>query len=97
MADWQRTIDVTDIWNDSDVHLIATKAAERLEALAPFPSHPEVDERKAELVEELRNFAGDTDATVEDFDLLWRDVYDWADTRLDGRHNGKKVCWIATF
>ena len=95
MADWQRRLDMKDVWESGDIPLIARTAADRLEALAPFGSY--LDDEKLDLVDELRGLADDSEATIGDFNNVWDRVYDWADTPLDSRFNGKKVCWIATF
>ena len=44
------------------------------------------------LFEEVADF--DT-CDVEDFDNALENLYDWADTPLDDRFGGKKMCWIA--
>ena len=95
MANWQRTLDVRDVWDSEDVSLIARTAADRLEALKPFTEY-NVEDTRLNLVEELRALAEDPDATTQDFDYVWDAVYDWGDTNLDDNLHGKKVCWIKT-
>lgn len=97
MANWQRTLDIKDVWDSEDIPLIARTAADRLEALKPLLGHPYLEEKRLELVEELRDLADGSDANAFDFDYVWAGVYDWADTSLDGKWNGKKVCWVKTF
>jgi hypothetical protein len=97
MANWQRTLDVSDVWDDGDIPTIAKLAADRLEKIDPFPEGSDEEETRLDLIEELREVADDPEASPRDFDYVWEHVYDWADTSLDGNWNGKKVCWIKTF
>lgn len=34
---------------------------------------------------------------VEDFDYALEALYEWADTSLDNKWGGKKMCWVNTF
>lgn len=98
MAQWQRTLNVTDVWESEDIPLIARTAADRLEKLLPFTEEFYfIENKRLELVDELRALAEDPEADARDFDYIWQEVYDWADTPLDEKWNGKKVCWIKTF
>lgn len=96
MANWQRTLDVKDVWESDDISLIAKTAADKLRQLAPF-SEKSVEEERLFLADKLELLSKDTDITPYDFDLIWREVYDWGDTSMDSNWNGKKVCWIKTF
>jgi hypothetical protein len=97
MAQWQRKIDLTEVWATEDVNLIASTVAERLRALEPF-NDSELDSTAAELADEFTFLAADPHATADDLDDLMDELYDWGDITLDNQvFNGKKVCWIATF
>jgi hypothetical protein len=104
MAQWMRKLDVKDVWKKAEARQItpqelAKVVADRLENLAPFfinGKWSDIELEKQDLVEAFRNFASEEDFTFNDFDHLWREVYDWADQSLDGNWNGKKVCWVAT-
>lgn len=102
MTDWQRTLDVSEAWqqakNDEiDVQKLAARVADKLEALMPL-SDEEIEEDRLSLVSEFRELSESTDfITIEDFDSLWDSLYDWADMSLDSHWNGKKVCWVKTF
>jgi hypothetical protein len=98
MAQWQRTLDVKDVWESEDIHLIAQTAADRLQALTPLTDEFYwLEDKRLELIDELRALAEDENADTRDFDYVWNDLYDWADTPLDENWNGKKVCWVKTF
>jgi hypothetical protein len=98
MANWQRTLDMRDVWEIGDVCLVAQTAADRLRALKPFEIE-DIDWEKENLIDELEDLAKDDPSpTTDEFDYIWDKVYDWADTLLEGEaRNGKKVCWIRTF
>ena len=91
MAQWQRKIDLKDVWDSKDVPLIAKTLSTRLRALEPLG-----DDRLDWTREELADQFEDIEA-VDEFDAVMSELYDWADTKLDHNWNGKKVCWIATF
>ena len=84
------------MWESEDIHLIAQTASERLAMILPLLDE-HIEERRLELVDELQDLANDPDADARDFDYVWNDLYDWADTPLDANWNGKKVCWIKMF
>ena len=94
MADWQRHVQMGDVWDTEDIPLLAKTAADRLEALEPFTLNPGIEKIKKSLVERLRKLAKNPKATAYLFDHLWSDVYDWGDISLDGKWNGRKVCFI---
>ena len=103
MADWQRSLDLSDIWNkfkgderNQPVEKLAGIIADRLEKLEPF-GIDHVDGERDQLVEELRGFSQGQDDDRNEFDWIMGALYDWADRSLDGRFGGKKVCWINTF
>ena len=97
MADWQRKINIKDVWGSEDIHLIARTAADRLEALRPF-NDKYFDDERDELVYDLRGIANDPAATKDDFNEVWAHVYDWGDTLFDSSAwPHKKLCWIGTF
>jgi hypothetical protein len=98
MAQWQRTLNIKDVWESEDIQLIAQTAADRLQALTPLTDEFYwLEDKRLELVDELRGLANDSTADAEDFDEIWVEVYAWADTPLDTKWNGKKVCWVKTF
>lgn len=97
MADWQRKLDLKDVWDTNDVHLIAKTASDRLKELAPL-NDDALDEEREVIAYDFETVAADQDACVDDFDEVMARLYDWGDTHLDGTIlGGKKVCWIATF
>ena len=96
MADWQRKLDLKDVWDSGDVQLIAKTTSERLRALAPLDDR-NLDQSRVELADQFDSIAQDSTAGTSEFDTVMEELYDWGDTKLDSHWNGKKVCWIATF
>lgn len=109
MADWQRRLDLRDVWGTEDVQLIAKAISDRLHALDAF-GVSSLDDDRDELALWFDDLASDPEAGAEEFDDLMDDLYDWAEepdslshgscttTSLDeDAWNGRKVCWIATF
>lgn len=97
MAEWQRWIDVKDVWNTHDIPFIAKTLSERLKVLEPF-GDARIDDWRDELADRFADLAAEANPTADDFDSVMSDLYDWADTPLDNKVlGGRKVCWIATF
>lgn len=100
MANWQRHIYLNPEWEQAQegeisTRELATVVSKRLKALTPFKDEY-VEQSRLDLVDEFEAAAEDADLTVDDFDYLMNELYDWGDIRLDGNWNGKKVCWIDT-
>lgn len=101
MANWQRTLNVVVEWKQAQAREItpqqlAKAIADRLEKLKSF-NIEHIDTTRDDLVGAFESLADDESATFDDFDLVWRELYDWGDTKLDSAFGGKKVCWIKTF
>lgn len=108
MANWQRRLDVKDVWKQAKANLItpaklAAVIADRLEALKPFGEGyfnqygHDLDEDKEQIVTDFRGIAEDEDATFDGFDVVWNELYNWGDIELDKNWPRAKVCWIGTF
>jgi hypothetical protein len=96
MANWTRTLDLTDFWENPESPQYAAKLiCERLRVLPPH-GRDDIDGKREDLTFEFECLAGDPDCTYDDFDHLMNDLYDWGDTPLDTHWNGRKVCWIKT-
>ena len=98
-AQWVTTLHLSQEWKQADddeitVHQLAKAAAKKLKLLDMSKMSDRVRDERDELVDELEGLADDEDADKDDFDNVWSRVYDWADTPLDDKFNGKKVCWI---
>lgn len=101
MANWQRTIRLNPQWEqarDGEITTqeLAASIAVKLRGVPPF-INDSIEEDRINLAEEFEWLAGEPEADVEDFDALMHALYDWGDISLDGKWNGKKVCWIDTF
>lgn len=107
MANWQRTIDISDAWKDADPDDFSTikdlvdDIIERLSALEDLPEDEElgalVNDIKQDLIEDFTTLNASADSDVSDFDDIMERLYDWGDMALDSQLNGRKVCWIKTF
>ena len=99
MANWIRSLDLKAEWEKSDeigIPALALAVSEKLRAIAPYPSS-ELDERREEIADWFADLSQDNSAGVEDFDTLMAELYDFGDTPLDDRFDGKKALWVATF
>ena len=99
MANWQRHLNVADVWASDNVKLVARIAAERLAAMQPFDDYPFIEDERLAIVKALNEVAEASNPSVEWFDDVWRRLYDWADTSFDRDYNdinAKKVCWVST-
>lgn len=101
MANWQRTLNLFDVWPQASAREITAQAlagviSTRLRALKPF-GNEDVDGTKDELEEEFEGFTADDGSDFDNLDYLLQSLYDWADMNLDGGWNGKKACWVKTF
>lgn len=98
MADWQRILDVKDVWASNDQQTIAIEIVAKLTEMKPF-GFPHIDDAKLAIIAEMSEIAKYTELDVDDFDEVMEMLYDWGDITLPGISlwNAKKVCWIQTF
>lgn len=106
MANWQRELDLRDLWdsyNEEEITLqaLAKGVADRLKALAPFTggSLLEIEASKDLVIDEFESVASDEAQTVDDFDSAMTRLYDWADLLVAPAERGKmtkRVCWVRT-
>jgi len=74
---WKHRIDVADAWKTQKFKAVATSAKQQLGRLQS--QHFNDDSTLAELIDELEAIAHCWDSTVDDFDDVWGQLYDWAD------------------
>lgn len=105
MTDWQRKIDIHELWkqreddeNSVTLQQLAGEIARQLKGLTPFRAPNEyLNDKRNELAEEFEDMAESTDVDVEDFDYLLSALYDWGDIKISGGFfDAKTVCWIRT-
>ena len=100
MSDWQSRLDLTDVWNKHPdritIQELCKTISERLRKLNPTRVPDYVVEEKENIADEFEILSIDKETTVEEFDDIMQDLYDWGDIRLDNKFIGRKVCWIAT-
>lgn len=100
MANWVTKLDLRDITaqvqdGNATAAQMAGVIADRLEALEGVPQ--EVDAVRLELVRDFRDLSSDASLDNDGLDNHLEDLYDWADTPLDNKWNGRKTCWVSTF
>jgi len=103
MAEWNSKLDLTDIWDNyvgtgkMSVQELALEISKRLAKLDINTSHIGIISKRDEICIDFEYFSEDDNASVNEFDYIMEDLYDWGDWRLDNKlFGGKKVCWIAT-
>lgn len=111
MADWQFTLTVEDIWIKSSKETEETDYVpawfidELLKRLKVM--HEEIKKSSSikfrSMGDSLEFIILDIEVLKEpegiqkdDFNNIWKTLYDWADTSLDNQFGGKKMCWIKT-
>lgn len=94
MAQWVHELNFKDLWEAHDKELIklpdmAKEVAKRIKN-APF--YKKYEDDLEEIAEDFKHVE-----EVDEFDEILERLYDWADLSLDGKLNGRKMCWIRTF
>ncbi len=100
MADWQRKINLSAAHRDFKAGLITVQQlAAVVHRKLTFVRPLKIDSIDAELEDLIKRFsslAEDESATIDDYDDALSALYDWGDISIDGKWNGKKVCWVNT-
>lgn len=102
MDKWIRSLEIAQEWHaaemgDMTYEALAGAIANKLSAMPEFRHDADIEQERQELIERFDEAAEYTDLSQDEFNDLMSELYDWADTSLDGQFNGKKVCWINTF
>lgn len=100
MAKWQRTLKLNpqmQAFRNGEITLkeLSASVAEKLRKVREF-GVPGIDEEREEIADAFDGLAEDVEADADDFDNVLARLYDWADSSLDDKWNGKKVCWADT-
>ena len=98
MSKWQRKLDISDVWDKSNngeipVYELCHAIAERLKALKALDDE-NLEEEKVEIIEAFNSLFEEECDDFDEFNDVMRELYDWADTKLDFDFGGKAVCWI---
>lgn len=98
MAQWIRTLDIADAWEQAKDGEIGSKElaviiAKKLEDFG-LVNDDELDQIILEF-KEYAEYAEEGD--IDEFDSIMSSLYNWADIPLDDKWNGKKNCWVKTF
>lgn len=99
MAQWQRKLDLSDVWKKAQNNEITTlelakELVNRLQKLKKFNNW--VDDETESIIECFVDFIDCAEDNKDEFDYCMNELYDWGDMKLDENWNGKKVCWINT-
>lgn len=105
MSDWQFRVDFADVWHqDHPAWYIAEVIVGRLEELEPKIRQRGGSfyrrmafELQSEIIPLFEEIVDEQGENFEEFNYALDQLYDWADTSLDGVFGGKKMCWVATF
>ena len=97
MSNWVNRLDLKDLWKARDeasltVEEVAKEIAKRIRKLRCYKKYEETLEEIAVQFEYCSE-------SVEEFDGILSDLYDWADTCLFTPRGQiqRKMCWVATF
>ncbi len=93
-----RTLDIKEEWEKADnEHIscqqLAKVIAERLSELHFF-NDKRFENERLKLIEDFLLFSEDIIGTVDEFDDLMDELYNWGDMSYN---NTTKICWIKTF
>lgn len=103
MANWQMKLEIKDFYHkfpdELSIQEVAKLMSERIDEKLPFIKAHFLDyfEEIEEISIQFSDLAEYEDADADDFDYIMEDLYNWADTSLDGKWGGKKLMWIETF
>jgi hypothetical protein len=95
MSQWVRTLDIKTEWDQVaddklSINELASIIAKKLNRFGL------VDDVELQGIIDDMEMLGE-DATIEDFNCIMENLYDWADTPLDNEFGGKRNCWVKTF
>lgn len=98
MANWQRELNIKESWllakeGTIVIQALAGEIAKKLKTMKPL-NNEVIDHERLEIADEFLAISEDSEADTEAFDYTMERLYDWADTPLDERWNGKKACWV---
>ena len=101
MANWQHKLNLMDIWDNYHLGImtiqeLAKEVSVRLNKLQLIRVPEEIIDQKEEIADYFLGISEDETVTVEEFDAVMGELYDWGDIQLDNNWPPKKVCWIAT-
>ena len=95
MADWVNRIDLSDITEDIDEDDDQSVIDGAKKIAAAIKQAPFYKTQKGYLQPIIDSF----DQEVKDkysFNMALGELYDWGDIALDGKWDGRKMCWIKT-
>lgn len=99
MANWKYTLDVKAAWEKVEKDELAPQefAGIARDKLKPIAEKEPQDAMLKRLISALDAFSNDLNADTDEFDRLWNDVYNWADTQTAQTWPPSRLCWVKTF
>ena len=94
---WVRTLDIKEAWQASRDEKISLQKLSEIIAKKLIKFDTEDGLELGCVIEQFQALSEDEDPSVEDFDYAMEDLYNWADTSLDGMFGSKKNCWVELF
>jgi len=101
MPKWVNHVRVKKEWEEGDVRKVSAKIGSELRRIDLSSLTEEdtfLEDSRLAMIDYFEDISNRTeDTSFTEFNILMEDLYDWADTPLDGEWNGKKLAWIETF
>lgn len=103
MVEWKRELNLKDVWGTVDITDIESVKAlariirNRLSNVIAFGSCDDgeyLNRTKMSVVTHLGNFIDNPQATVQNFNQIMSELYNWGDIELDHFVTGKRCCKI---
>lgn len=100
MAQWQRMLNIKQEWEDAKrnaitIQQLAQIISDKLSKIPDFKDE-DINDQRDDLACDFQRFSEGESADKNEFDDLMEHLYDWADTPIDDKFNGKKTCWVKT-
>ena len=87
MANWQSRLDLTDVWNkypdEITIQELCKTIVERLRKINSKWFHDIIVEERDRIADEFEIMSTDKELTVEEFDVVMNELYDWGDISID--------------
>jgi hypothetical protein len=95
MANWVHRINLKQAWAkaDEDENFRALSKVV-IDKLKMIDFGPDYNYDRDEIINEFQYLIDDEESNINDFNSLWNTFYDFADTPLDNKWNGKKLLWV---
>lgn len=103
MSNWKLRVSFKDFWGEYGkgnltIQKVSGKVVERLNKLLDKVKDQLLKDTLGEIIMEFEDVAKSPELTVNDFDNVLNELYDWGDTEIEpfGKWPTNKMCWIST-